>query len=132
MRTVLLGVLMALSSCAGPTDPQYQVPVSGREVDAPQVYAEWWVEVQEDAGIERSLDRVRFFSVPRPWYNQRYGRTVHGLWVPDGRIYIVDYLLRAEGLVKHEMLHELLRGDSAHAHPLFAVYDDPLYTVSGD
>lgn len=132
MRTVLFGALLVLSACAGPTDPQYLVPSSGREVDIPGVYSEWWAEVQEDAGIEASLQRVRLFSVPRPWYNHRYGRTVQGLWVPDGRIYLVDYLLRAEGLVKHEMLHELLRGDATHAHPLFAVYDNPLFPTSAD
>lgn len=131
MRAIVLGLVLALSACSGPTDPGYQVPVSGREVEIPYIYYQWWDEVQEDAEIEASLDRLRLFSVPQPWFNRRYGRTVLGLWVPDGRIYMVQYLLLAEGLVKHEMLHELLRGDQTHAHPLFDLYDNPLFGLSG-
>lgn len=118
--TALL-VLVALAGCSSPVGPE--IPDGAVPFDPPAVYATWWDEIMHQASIQRDVSRVRWFLVETgPWESARYGGATHGAWVPDGRIYLADGWEEWENLVKHEMLHELLRGDAAHAHPAFDLY----------
>jgi hypothetical protein len=126
MRRLLLPLVLALAACS-PTAPVDAVPSGAVEFPAHSVYLLWWKEVEVDAGVLRSMDRVRYFRVPTKagfWYDPQIRRWVNGLWSPDGKIYLADRDGELnEGLVKHELLHEILRGDSGHRNPLFATYD---------
>lgn len=114
-------VLLVLVACSSPTTPE--IPPGAVEVSPRAAYTNWWAEVMEESGIVRDISRVRWFSVPGDsWYSPRFDADIEGLWVRDGRIYIAETRRGNKNLVKHEMLHELLRGDFAHAHPLFEVY----------
>lgn len=114
--------MLSLVACSSPTAAPFQVPSGATEWPGDSLYPRWFAEVKAESGIDRDTSRVRWFLVPEPWHSERYGQTIEGLWVPDGRIYIAAQWRGFENLVKHEMLHELLQGDLAHAHPLFDEY----------
>lgn len=124
MRAMVLAFLL-LTGCDSILGPE--IPEGATPYDPLPAYAEWWGEVQHDAGITGSLARVRFYEVQSgPWWSDRYNRIVHGIWLSDGRIYIAAGFTDHENLIKHEMLHELLNesfdGDREHLHPLFRRY----------
>lgn len=126
MKKLYLVVAAAVVACSSPVAPP-QVPSNAVEYPALDIYGTWWNEVERDVGIERPMDHVRFFSVEDDgygWFHPGYQRIVRGLWVPDGRIYVMAYAQRDEALLKHEFLHELLRGDRNHNHPLFDAYNE--------
>lgn len=120
MRSHLTLVALLLSGCAGesPLVPEGAVPLT-----PPTIYMEWWDEVEGELGSGRDESRVRWFVVRGGLFPSRDGEPTSGRWIPDGRIYLAEGWELDENTVKHEMLHELLRGDYEHSHPLFQKYD---------
>jgi len=123
MRLLFL-VLLLLASCDLPTSFGAEIPSGAVPMDpVPEVYSKWWRDVMRDAGIQRDVSHVRWFTVRGGmFWSERDGAMSAGRWIPDGRIYIAEGWELNEPTVKHEMLHELLQGDSNHEHPLFAHY----------
>ncbi len=102
----LLGAVL-LAACSEPTSPE----VPGRvEFAPPDVYADWWEQIERCAGEEGDYDRVRWFRVDR--FQDR--PTLLGQWNSNHEITIRADLLDAFPIVAHEMLHDLLDGDRRH------------------
>lgn len=125
--TNILAVLFALwlgAYCAGcasvPQEvPEYQVPVGAYLIEEPyEFYTEWLAEVVECAGAEGVSGEIEIWGVPGLTFHL-YGSGMFAGYYdahPDpDRIYLVDWDLENEGLVKHELLHAV--ADTAGRHP---------------
>lgn len=121
--------LLWLAGCGGGP----LIPEGAVAFDPPANYADHWARAMRESGIERDVSRVRWFLVPGGLFATRDAREqASGRWIPDGRIYLAEGWENDELTVLHEMLHELLRGDPNHEHPLFEVYDaEQCVAISG-
>lgn len=118
VRAALLLMLLMLPGC----DDQIVAPDGATALDPPAVYESWWTEVEADAQILRRRD-VKWMLVPgRFFYRENDPQPVLGLWATNGTIFLAETATLHEGVVKHEMLHEVLRGDYEHRNPLFEKY----------
>lgn len=136
----ILAVLIALwvgvycSGCASPPRqaPQYQVPVGAYLIEEPYaIYHEWLAEVVACAGVTGKLSAIEIWGVPARAFNL-YGQGLFSGYYdarpnPD-RVYLVDWDLENEGLVKHEMLHAVADRDGAHPVPPYD-YCAPGYII---
>ena len=107
-RIVTVACLVALS-CEMPTDPA--LPGNAIRFTPPPVYAQWWALTEECSGITRSLDAVQFYRIPNASTipDNTYGE-VAAYWSPaSNRIVLADFYEMQGQLVRHEMLHALLR-----------------------
>lgn len=121
MNRLLTLSLLVLVGCGSPTAPF--VPTGSQQYEAPEVYAAWWAEVEADLGADGDMAGVRWYEVAGGmFYHPSHGKVIGGMWSQDRSIYIAEGLTRNRGLVKHEMLHDLLGGDMEHRHPLFRTY----------
>jgi len=78
-------------------------------------YKDWWRETVECTQLRKDILGVTFFgadSIVGP-----DGRKAAGL--RRGMIAIVWLWIDDEGVVKHEIVHELVGGDAEHNSPLF-------------
>lgn len=122
-RLVLLAASLLTSGCDIPTGAS--APPGAIPFDPPAIYREWAAEVGRAANRRGSIDRVRWLVVPGDyWMLEGSEEKTIGQWFSDGRIYIASAWTSDEGLIKHEILHEILRGDTDHKHPLFAIYQE--------
>lgn len=97
-------------------------PAGAERMDPPELYREWWAEMEKEVGRRYPMDLLSWWVVPvAPWWEPQIGDYVVGEWFESNRIYIGGPWLMDEGLVKHEMLHAILQ-DTGHGHPLFEVY----------
>ena len=101
-------------SCQGITDPA--LPGDAIRFAPPPVYAQWWALTEDCSGITRSLDAVQFYRIPNASTipDNTYGE-VAAYWSPaSNRIVLADFYEMQGKLVRHEMLHALLR---VNGHP---------------
>lgn len=107
-RSVALA-LVAGMACGHLTDPPLQ---SDAEPFVPPVaYARWWSMVEECSGISRPLAKVQWFAVRGVLLDpEGGGEQVGGYYsLASNRIVLAGNDTIDGGLVRHEMLHALLR-----------------------
>jgi hypothetical protein len=92
-------------------------PTGAIPMTAPPVYREWWAKTEACSGLSGDFDLIRFATVPGPEFECPSGTCV-GRWEPGHHIYLAEAWSHHEMVVRHEMLHELLRG-SGHPDPPF-------------
>lgn len=107
-----------LAACRTPTTP---LPSGAERFDPPAVYAEWWGLTEACSGLTGDFSRVAWYRVPNtatiPFGEA--GALVNGLWEGDGnRIILGGDNLEEGDLVRHEMLHALLR-QGGHPRTMF-------------
>jgi hypothetical protein len=77
---------------------------------APAVYALWWNMVEACSGITRPLADVKWFQVPNDTFINVKGDFVSGYWsAPSNEIVVAGASVFERSLIRHEMLHALLR-----------------------
>jgi len=112
----LLAAAMAIAceQTSGPND----VGLHGlSEYDPPLVYLEWWEEVEGCSGTKGDFERVQWFSADSLRVD---GKDALGLWIAPHDIYLIRTVGNTSWVVKHEMLHDLLRMKGrAHGSTLF-------------
>ena len=124
VRALAAAGLAALLACTGITDPS--LPPAER-FEPPTQYLGWWREMQQCSARSARLDAVRFYRVlPTPGRDSLHfshpesGEYYDGAWVPRwNAIYLAAGQTMTPGLVRHEMLHALLR-DVRHPPAYFA------------
>ena len=81
-----------------------------------ELYTEWWTKTEACSGRKGDISQVKFYAVDAPdGAIGLNGARAHGWWVRQGdRIYLPANALGEEWLVRHEMLHALLKRGS---HP---------------
>src|SRR3954467_5989589 len=120
MRRLLCGVVLMLgtSACAAPRAAGAPLAPLGRSWAVPTLglYQEWWDKTGACSGQAGKMTDVSFYAVDAPsGAIELAGEMAHAWWVREGnRIYLPANALGEEGLVRHEMLHALLKRGS---HP---------------
>lgn len=107
-----------VGACQYITDPP--LPESAERFSPPAVYARWWSETEACSGITGSLAAITWYSVPSEDRRIVEGEAADGYWSPaSNRIVLVRDGLLDGGLVRHEMLHALVRQKTGHSRAAF-------------
>lgn len=128
MRRLLLAILVASAgfSCSQLTDLSLEY-VNRRPFDPPmELYAPWWNEVAKCVERSRSIAGIDWFLAdqigPTPC-EYCPGNTTQGQWISNREITLLAGKERKMVVVKHEMMHDLLRGDGGHEHEGWRICD---------
>ena len=119
-RWAALSLLVAgLGACATlPLAQGFQVPPGAYRYEPYAIYATWLDEVNDCAEVDGHMEDLEWWAVPRQWFYLYGGLYLVGYFdklpEPD-RIYLVEWDRENEGLVKHELLHQV--ADTVGAHP---------------
>jgi len=92
-------------------------PAGSEVVEPPSVYREWWAKTEACSGLTGDFDRVEWMIVPGESFACSSGECV-GHWDPGHRIYVASDWAHHEMVVRHEMLHDLMRR-RGHPSPPF-------------
>ena len=111
---VLRAPLVALATLLGACGFD---PAGSQAWEPPEVYREWWAATEACSGLSGDYDRVEWMIVPGESFECGSGRCV-GHWDPGHKIFIASDWQAHEMVVRHEMLHELMRR-SGHPNPPF-------------
>lgn len=86
------------------------------QFEAPPAYRTWWDEVAACSGRAGDFEAVRFYRAPGAgedsltYRDRRTGRSYYGEWDPrSNSIYLAWGQLQSSNIVRHEMLHAVLR-----------------------
>jgi hypothetical protein len=107
-----LMIILAAVACVEPAAP---LPSNSQRFTAPPVYQLWWSMVQACSGHTGNLAAVEWYVVPGADSISDGSEGVAGYWSSsDNRIVLIGSGEFNGPLVRHEMLHELVRVDG---HP---------------
>jgi hypothetical protein len=116
MLAVVAVSLVAVSGCSG-TEPESDTPSGAIPITTPAIYSEWFARTESCSGLQGNLTTVQWYVVPGvETFDTDAGPKV-GMWVKQGGrevIVLAGNYQNHEMVVRHEMLHSLLR---AHGHP---------------
>ena len=110
----LLALTVAFTSagCGDHPAAPSALPESAVPFTPEPVYRTWWDQVEACSGTAGPFEDVRWYVVPgdRPFVVPALGRTVLGYWDPGtNSIVVLQWVPSAAALVRHEILHALLR-----------------------
>lgn len=89
-----------------------------------EIYSQWWRELEKCSGRTRDLHGIRWFLADQIGSGTGHTlTTVKGQWLSNREITIKTGYEDDYKVVKHEMLHDLLRGDRTHAHESWGLCD---------
>ncbi len=105
----VVGILVPVLACESPlSEAVGLVPLQ-----PPPVYERFWAETESCSSLAGDLAEVRWF-VAR---DVVVGSDILGRRTGDSEIILRADLWLDGPVVRHEMLHQLLRGDGAHENP---------------
>ena len=109
---ILLAVAGALllGACGLLDDFTFEV-VDKRPIAPLEDYDSWWSATEECSGETGDMGRVRWYTAAGITYNGAFAR---GVWLPPHEIVVIRGYEENPEIVRHEMLHDLLGGDSDH------------------
>lgn len=97
-------LLAGFIACRGTTDP---LPASARLLQPLAPYRTWWQLVEGCSGLTGSFDAVQWYVADHVSPDDN---TVDAKWLSSGnRVVLTPASSRDGGVVRHEMLHALLR-----------------------
>ena len=124
-RTLIIRLMAAIGAlpiagyaCTTIADP----PLDSRaeQFQPPAVYARWWTMAESCSGLSSSFADVTWFQVPASDVVENNGKEVGGYWAPvSNSIVLAGNLVLDGSLVRHEMLHALIRARSGHRREYF-------------
>jgi len=108
-------VSIACSSITdAPLDPRAEL------MSPPSVYTRWWGMVEACSGLRGSFESVKWYQVPNSDVVTLGSDLVGGYWAPPrNRIVLAGNAKFNGSLVRHEMLHALVRQTSGHSRIYF-------------
>lgn len=114
---VVLGLPVFSAACASVAPSDNPLPAGAIEIAAPALYREWHSKTERCSGRTGDFSTLKFYVVPGvESFSTTDGLKV-GAWVTEGassRIVIAGRYQDHEMVVRHELLHSLLR---AEGHP---------------
>jgi hypothetical protein len=108
--------LVVASGCSA-TEPTSATPPGAVPITAPPAYAEWFAQTESCSGLRGPSSQIQWYVVPGVETFETDAGPKVGMWVKEGEqevIVIAGNYQNHEMVVRHEMLHSLLRG---HGHP---------------
>ncbi len=114
MRRFIPAIAFAIVACSDITAPRVGTPIR-----PPSAYTAWWSQVEACSGTQGQFELVRWYESPEG----ALGPQVLGEWLPRHDVYLVTFVVshQLEATVKHEMLHDLLHGDTDHLSPTWTL-----------
>ncbi|MFN2603646.1 MAG: hypothetical protein ABR582_12930 [Gemmatimonadaceae bacterium] len=98
----------ALSACGELVDPA--LPPNAQALSPPPVYARWWAMTESCSGLSGDLASINWIEVPGAATFQFGSDLVNGYWsAASNRIVLSEDAILDGGVVRHEMLHALVR-----------------------
>jgi hypothetical protein len=94
----------------------------GEAMDPLPMYGEWWQQVEDCSGVTGRFEAVRWRVVEGEFMTWN-GQKVAGVWDGQRTIYLASVFVDAPEVVRHEMLHALLRQGS-HFSPAWEACHD--------
>ncbi len=111
-------LLLSVLACSSLVDPVLDPRAVA--LPLPPVYARWWSMVESCSGIQGSLADVTWYQVPGTQTLDLAGDEVSGYWTLHSSSIVLAGEATLEGLVvRHEMLHALLRNVEGHPRKYF-------------
>lgn len=130
-RALLLS--LGTAACGIGAGPDGSEQLVRERYTPPTVYVSWWAQMRECSGLAGSFGDLRFFTVVSPVILRGAefpcggGQYCNGTWEAPHDITIAPAYTASERLIKHEMLHDLLRDPG---HP--AAFDECDVVWSGN
>jgi hypothetical protein len=122
LLSLALGTLLA--GCYSIIEPESTLPPDAVRTEPGAQYAQWYAETESCTGETGSFSDVRWFVVPHErWWDPLWEQFAIGTWRAPHDIYLAGSHLENEDLVKHEIVHDLLRGGE--------IYDPRFESCSG-
>ena len=116
-QATALFLLVTFAGCENPVDPR--LPNDATRFTAPLVYQRWWRMVEECSGRTGLLEGVSWYTTSQPLTDPTTGEHLAGYWSPASNRIVLGDLFKLDGpVVRHEMLHALLRG-GGHPYGVF-------------
>jgi hypothetical protein len=114
----LLFALVAGVACGHLTDPP--LPENALVFHPPGVFAKWWSMVESCSGLTGSMETIQWYSTLGDLRDPNHNdASIAGYWSLAGnRVVLTTSDTIAGGIVRHEMLHALLRA-AGHPRPAF-------------
>lgn len=110
-RTVALTRCLALLTAATASCSDATAVTQGRvEIEPPAAYRTWWSEVEECSGLGGDFAGVRWFAT----FAFVDGEGILGQWNEHREITVRSDVWLDREVIRHEVLHDLLRGDRRH------------------
>jgi hypothetical protein len=114
LRALLRGLALAFLTAMliGCEDPVLPLPPTAQQFTPGPVYREWWSQVEGCSGRTGAFDAVRWYVVPgdEPFRVATIRQPVLGYWDSlANRIVLLEWVPSATELVRHEILHALLK-----------------------
>jgi hypothetical protein len=108
----LIAAVAFVTACDRIVDPA--LPSTAAQFVPPPVYDKWWTMVETCSGVKRPLGDVSWFGIPGSLF-QLGDQVVTGYWTAGAnRIVLADSARLDGSVVRHEMLHALIR---QNGHP---------------
>lgn len=112
----LIAAAAFVAACDRIVDPA--LPSTAASFTPPLVYDKWWSMVESCSGVSRPLANVAWVGIPGSTF-QLKGQFVTGYWTAaSNRIVLADSARLDGSVVRHEMLHALIR-QSGHPRSAF-------------
>jgi hypothetical protein len=112
----LIAAVAFATACERIVDPA--LPSTANSFSPPPVYDKWWTMVESCSGVSRPLANVTWFGIPGSAF-QLGSDIVTGYWTAASNRIVLADSARLDGLVvRHEMLHALIR-QSGHPRSAF-------------
>ena len=109
-------LLVTLFGCSS-FDPSAALPAGAEAMEAPAIYQDWWGKTEACSKRSGQFSRIEWYVVPGvTTFATDMGPKV-GLWIQNGSrvsIVVAGGYENHEMVVRHEMLHALLRQEG---HP---------------
>ena len=105
-------LLAGIATSVGCADTTAPLPAGARPFTPEAVYREWWSQIVSCSGLTGNFQDVSWYVVPGedPFTAPGVAQPVIGYWTRDGnRIVLLEWVPNRSALVRHEMLHALLR-----------------------
>jgi len=122
IRLTSLALALAVSGCSdivGFEEP-LEYPDAVEYSIGPE-FRGWWMGLQACSGLSGRLTDIDFFYVPRESLpSALHGiRTVGAYYPSSNRIFVVQSAKLDREVIRHEMMHALLRNESGHPPKYF-------------
>lgn len=105
------GALLSVSgitACDRLVDPP--LPVDARQISPPAVYSTWWDMTRACSGLPGPLSAISWYVSDEALRDPKTGETLLAYWsAASNRVVINSLYVREGSIVRHEMLHALLR-----------------------
>ena len=104
----VVAAILGLAACDGLVDPMF--PSDAQQFSPPAVYSTWWNMTQACSGLTGPLGAVTWYKTSEVLHDVRTGEVIAGYWASSSnRIVLTTAVVLNGGVVRHEMLHSLLK-----------------------